>query len=218
MGGVVFLLCWFFGMRHPNTGAYRLLGRTRSWCWWSKQDVCLLESSTSWTLPEISTISVHVPRESDSHTMLPQETLWNQQVGLAQVPKKSLTLLCVPVCMRPCVFPPRVKFSFPPSPMELLNRSLVGLQSQMLGGFFLWCQIPGLRSLMWGLKLSLLWENFCNIIILQFVDCPTTGYGIWLHHKCAPLTLLLWFLLYVLRCRISFQAGSSLFYRWLFSI
>ena len=30
-GGTVFLPCWWFGLRHSNTRAYRLLGRARSW-------------------------------------------------------------------------------------------------------------------------------------------------------------------------------------------
>ena len=37
-------------------------------------------------------------------------------------------------------------------------------------------QIPGLRSLTWGSGLSLLWENLCYIIILQFEDRPAKGY------------------------------------------
>ena len=40
------------------------------------------------------------------------------------------------------------------------------------------CQIPRLGSLMWGSEFSLLWENFCGIIIFQFVYRPPGGYGI----------------------------------------
>ena len=32
MGGAVFSLCWLFGLRHPRTGAYKLLGGARSCC------------------------------------------------------------------------------------------------------------------------------------------------------------------------------------------
>ena len=34
MGGAVFSVCWLFGLRHPRTGAYKLLGGARSW--WEK--------------------------------------------------------------------------------------------------------------------------------------------------------------------------------------
>ena len=34
MGGAVFSLCWLFGLRHPRTGSYKLLGGARSW--WEK--------------------------------------------------------------------------------------------------------------------------------------------------------------------------------------
>ena len=48
-------------------------------------------------------------------------------------------------------------------------------------GLSFWCQIPGLGSLTWGSGLSLLWENLCCVIILQFEDCPAKWYGIWLY-------------------------------------
>ena len=38
---------------------------------------------------------------------------------------------------------------------------------------------------------SFLWENFCDVIILQFVCHPRWGYGICLHHKRAPITISL---------------------------
>ena len=42
-----------------------------------------------------------------------------------------------------------------------------------------------------GSELSLMWENLCNIIILQFVVFPPRGYGIWLYHKSTPPTSLI---------------------------
>ena len=43
----------------------------------------------------------------------------------------------------------------------------------------------------WGSELSLLRENFSNMIIFQFVDHTPTGYGVSLYHKSAPPTILL---------------------------
>ena len=103
------------------------------------------------------------------------------------------------------------------SPVEFLWSRPAGFQSQMLWGLLFPVQTPRLGSLTWGSELSLLWENFCDIIILQFVGCPTRGYGIRLYHKCAPPTILFWFLLYVFGYRISFFVSSNLFYQWLVS-
>ena len=62
---------------------------------------------------------------------------------------------------------------------------------------------------MWGSELTLLWENLCDIIILQVVGHPPSGYGIWFYCKSAPPTFLnvVWFLLYVFSCR--FQTFST---------
>ena len=44
------------------------------------------------------------------------------------------------------------------------------------------CLTPRLGSHTWGSKLSLLWENFCGIIIFQFVGCQPSTYGICFYH------------------------------------
>lgn len=67
-------------------------------------------------------------------------------------------------------------FSLSPGPAELLHSSPTGLQSYMLWGLLLLTTTHG--SLLLGLELSLLWENFHNIIVLQFVGHPPEGYGI----------------------------------------
>ena len=46
-----------------------------------------------------------------------------------------------------------------------------------------------------GLRTFTKVENFIGIIVLQFVDHPRGGYGIWFYHDCAPPTGLLWLLL-----------------------
>ena len=54
-----------------------------------------------------------------------------------------------------------------PRPEGLMQLSPADLQ--MLSGLIFWCQTPRPGSLMWGSELSLLWDNLCTIIILQFV-------------------------------------------------
>ena len=49
-------------------------------------------------------------------------------------------------------------------------------------------QIPSLGTLMWGSESSQQWENFFGIIVLQFVHCSPSVYGIWFYHICAPPT------------------------------
>ena len=63
----------------------------------------------------------------------PHETVQDQQVGLAQAPMRLLLLPLVPVHVRFCTIPLRVK-SVSPSPVELLQLSPAGLQIQMLWG------------------------------------------------------------------------------------
>ena len=62
----------------------------------------------------ISTASVYIPRVSLSHPLPLQETLQDQQVGLAQAPIKLPLLSRVLVYMRFCVHPLKVKSLFPP--------------------------------------------------------------------------------------------------------
>ena len=105
-----------------------------------------------------------------------------------------------------------------PSPVQLLQLSPVGLQSQMLcGGLLLLMPDTRLGSLTWSPKFSLLWEIFCGIIILQFVGHLPRGYGIWLYYECAPPTISLGFLFMFLDVEYIFLVGSNLFYWWLFS-
>ena len=137
----------------------------------------------------------------------PQENLKYQQVGHAQAPMKLLPLLWDLVCVRFCVHP-LSEVSVSPSPVELLQLSPTGLQSQILWGLFLMSDLQT-GSLICGSELSHLWKNFCDII-LQFVGHPPRVYGIWLYHECAPPTVLLWLLLYVFGCRIFF--GSFQFF------
>ena len=48
---------------------------------------------------------------------------------------------------------------------------------------------------MWGSESSQQWENFFGIIVLQFVHCSPSVYGIRFYHVCAPPTFPLQFIL-----------------------
>ena len=172
-------------MRHPSTEAYKLLGGARSWC----QNDGFQESSHWWIFPGTSATSVLVSTVSHSYPLPPQETLQDQQLGLAQAPSSHCFFPWVLVCTRPCVHPPRMESLFPSVLWTSCNQAPLG-GSEVSSS---WCQTPRLGELTWGSELSLLWENFCDIIVLQFVDCPPGGYGIWLYHKCTPPTISLGF-------------------------
>ena len=55
--------------------------------------------------------------------------------------------------------------------------------------------ISRLGSLMWSLGPSQQCKEFFDIIVLQFVGCPLSGYRIWFYSDCTPPTVLLWLLL-----------------------
>ena len=76
-----------------------------------------------------------------------------------------------------CV-PSKFGHSISPSLVEFQQSSHAGHQFQMLwDSSFRW-QTCSLGSLTWGLELSHLWENICDIIIFQFVGSPPGLYGI----------------------------------------
>ena len=76
------------------------------------------------------------------------------------------------VHMRPCVRPPRVESLFPPVLWISCTHSLLAFNTKWFGGSSFWCQTPWQGSLSWDSELTLLWENFYGIIILQFVGLP----------------------------------------------
>ena len=182
---------------------HRSLQLVGSWCRRAKVAATRSVHVVECSLLCLPPVSVSPGWAAASHLLPFQETLQDQQVDVAQAPIKLLLLPWIPVHMKFCVYSWKVKLVFPP----------------VFWGLSFWCQIPGLRSLTWGSGLSLLWENLCYIIILQFEDRPAKGYGIWLYlplQVCPYSPVSLWFLLYVFSCRRSFLVGSSFFHQWLF--
>ena len=87
---------------------------------------------------------------------------------------------------------------FPPGLWKSCNQILLAFKVRFPGDPESLCWTPRLGSLTWGAqKPSQQWENFCGLVVLQFVCCPPGGYGIWFYCDCAPppvwLRLLLCF-------------------------
>ena len=70
-----------------------------------------------------------------------------------------------------------------------LNKTCWPSKPKVLGAPLLDARPPGKGS-WWHSKLSFLWGNLHDIIILFFVCLPTSNYGICLNHKISPSTLL----------------------------
>lgn len=110
----------------------------------------------------------------------PQVTLLDQQVGLASAPTmQSLFFPWVLVCTRPCVCPLGVDFLFPWVLWSSCDQASLkpSKPSQSSVCFSSLCQTLRLEIPTQSSELSLLWENFCDIIF-QFWGYPPDGYGI----------------------------------------
>ena len=89
-----------------------------------------------------------------------------------------ITFALCPSYTRTGVHPPRVESLFPPVLWSSCIQALLAFKTNCSGGSSSQCQTSRLGSLMWDSELSLLWENFCNITILQFMGHAPEGYGI----------------------------------------
>ena len=81
---------------------------------------------------------------------------------------KASTLPWDPVHMKACVHLLKMGSPFPPSPVELLHTSPIGLQ----------CQIPRCGDLTWDSELSLMEVSLCDTVTLQSVGCPPGRNGV----------------------------------------
>ena len=117
-------------------------------------------------------------------------------------------LPCVLVCMRSFVCPPRVEFLFFSILWNSFSQTPFVFNSILSGGSSSHFQAPKLGSLPWGSGLSLLWENLCVMILLQFVGHPPGGYRTWVYY-CPP-TVLLWLLCHWIQDNILGQSVQSL--------
>ena len=108
---------------------------------------------------------------------------------------------------------PRVEFLIPQVLWKSCNQTLLAFKARF-SGHSTCCSTPRLRSLTWGSELSLLWDNFCGIIIFWFVGGPSGGYGNWFYHDTTPLTRFLW-LLFCFWMQGIFWGGGRFQHFWL---
>lgn len=105
---------------------------------------------------------VCVPRGSPSCLLPLQEALKYQQVDLTQSPFKllppHLVLKHVRFFMR-CI---RTESLFPTALQLFHTQAPLAFHVRHSRGSSSWCRTPRLKSLMWGLDPSLLWETLCN--------------------------------------------------------
>ena len=74
--------------------------------------------------------------------------------------------------MRPCVLPPRVEALFPPALWSSCHQATLAFKARRSGGSSSRCQTPRLLSWCGTQEFSLLWEHFCDMFVLQFVNHP----------------------------------------------
>ena len=190
MGGPVFPPCWLFGLRCPSTGEVQAV-------WWYQVSVPKWQPLGELTLMGIPWGICHQCPCLHSEPQLTPTSPGDppRPTGGSGPGSYGVTALpWVPVHMKPCVHPPRVESLFPPILWSSCTQALLAFKAKCSGGSSFWCQMPSLGSLTWGLELSLLRENLCNIIIFHFVGRPPNGYGIWLYQESAPPTISLWLL------------------------
>ena len=107
----------------------------------------------------------------------------------------------VPMCMRLCVCPPAVECLFPSALWKSWGQTPLPSEPESLGPLQL--PEPQLGNLLWDSEFSLLWENFCGIIVFQFMGCPPSLYGICFYYDWAPLPSCCSFF-FVFGCRVYF--------------
>ena len=147
----MFPLSFLFGLRCPNTGDYRLLGGAGSLC----QNIRL------WTRPHRSvfsstfTSSVCVPRMGHICPVSLEDTpkiSSGFDPGYYPVTAFALGPYAPEILCALC----KSEVSVSPNPVELLQSSSTGFQSQMFWGLFLLMPDPHAGGLMWGSAFSLL--------------------------------------------------------------
>ena len=134
-----------------------------------------------------------IPVGSHGQLTPPQKTLQHQEVGLVQSPVESLLLFPGFWCTQDFVCALQ-EWSLCFHLWKSCNLSHWPSKSDSLGIPSSFAKIPQLGSLMWVSEPSQQWKNFFGIIILQFVSCPSGGYGIWSYCGCAPPSISLWLL------------------------
>ena len=138
MGGTVFLPHQLFSLRLPSIGAYRLLGGARSWCQGPKM------SASSWSsyrfplcLPPDFMTPERATATPDSLGDHPRPASMSGTGSYGVTAFALVSTVHENLCA-----PSKSGVSVSPSPVELLQSSSAGLQSQMLWGLLLLMSDP----------------------------------------------------------------------------
>ena len=132
---------------------------------------------------------------SHSWSLPPQETIPDPQVCQLRLLWSHCFALRLNICETLCVLS-KSGVSVPPVLWSSSTQALLTFKARC-SWISSQCWTAQAAELDMRLKLSLLWENLCNITILQFAGHPFGGYEIWLYHESMPATILLWLLLYL---------------------
>ena len=166
MAGSVFTPCWLFGLRHPSTEPWSLLGGRKSQCqngdykdslcWWLFHGASATNVSCNWPLTLQETLQD--PGLVETLLFVGPWCTWNFVCTLQE------WSLFIPVlwssCTQALAFKPECSW---------------GSSSQF--------QTLRLGNIACDSEPSFPWENLCYMIIFQFVLHSPSGYGIWLYHK-----------------------------------
>ena len=187
-------LCWWVGLcscpvgcsAWALPGSYRLLGGARSWCQMVASRRVHADEYSPVLPPPMSLSPQWAPAVPTSPGDLARPAgrsgPASYEVTVFALDPSEHKTLCVPS---------KCGVSFFPIPVEFLHLNPGDLQSQML-----WRLLPISDPHMGepDVRLrTLLLENFCDVIFLQFVGHLSQGYGIWLYCRCAPFTVSLSF-------------------------
>ena len=102
-----------------------------------------------------------------------------------------------------CLCSPRIESLLPPALWKYCNQILLDLKVRF-PGFPCPFADPQTEKPDVGLRTFTKVENFFGIIVLQFVDSPPGGYGIWFYHDCAPPILACCGFFFAFGCGVSF--------------
>lgn len=169
MTGAVFLPCWLFGLRHPNTGAYSLLSGARSgWQRAASRRADVSEYFTQYFHHQYPCpySEPQLPLPSGA----PLRPAGRSDPGSYEVIASSLGPICSNETL---IAPSKCGVSLSPSPVAFLWSSLTDILSQMLQGFLIPVTDPQAGKTDVGLQgCHCCGENICDIIIFQIEGHP----------------------------------------------
>ena len=187
---------WWMGKAGSCSGVRALLSKALiqlsadGWGWtlslvvvWSSPGICglygRLNGELQETLCQGGPSSAPVPVVSPCRSTLPQEALPTLVGSFGSVSSVvTAPVLWVLVHAKFCLCLPSLESLFLSVVWKACNQILLALKARFPGDFQSLCWIPRLGNLM-GSEPSQQCENFFGITVLQSVDHPPSGYGIW---------------------------------------